>query len=79
MQITETFEAILALLEQLVMLTQGLVVIIFLQMLFIIAVAKNTQPRRELEPRKPSLFSRLRQRVRPKKKLPEGDTKELVT
>ena len=76
MQITDLFEGILASLNDLIILTQGLVVVVTLHMLISIAIAKNTQHRQELKPRRPSLLSRLR--LKKKKELPEGDKKGLV-
>lgn len=80
LQIIETFEQMLELLTELVTLTQGLVVVVFLQLLFTLAVAKNTQPQRKLKPDRPSLLSRIRSRLSRKKKkqLPKGDRLELT-
>ncbi len=82
MQLFDTFETMLETLLSLENLISSLVIILFIQLIFILSVARNTQVLAKATshpPKKkgPSLLTRLRQRLRPSVKLPKGDDKEL--
>ncbi len=83
LQLLETFELILAMLEELVYLTQGLIVIVFFTMLINIAIAKNTQPSKELKALRAKGVSKRRRLWKFIKRdkgpqLPTGEPKELA-
>jgi len=76
MQLVETF-------QQMIDLLQSVVLIMFIQLIFILAVARNTQVVAKSTsspptPRGPSILRRFWRRLRPSIKLPEGDKKELT-
>lgn len=79
MQIIDTFVDMLQVLEDLRYIVQGLVIVIFLQLIMQIAIAKNTQTAKRLQaPRGPRVWTRLYRRLRKKQVLPPGDKKEGV-
>lgn len=84
MQLFEAFDIMVLLLEELIYITQGLVVIVFLNWICTVAIARNTQVLSKAthtpidKEKRFSLRSRIWQRLRPRVKLPEGDEKELT-
>jgi hypothetical protein len=83
-QLMDTWQEILQTLISIETTISALIMIVFIQLLCQIANARNTQvvarsthtpkqPQRE-----PSLIGRIWRRLRPSKRLPEGDTKELT-
>lgn len=83
LQIFDTFEQILQSLLRLEQTVAGLVLITSIILLCNIATARNTQAlsKSHTQPHQkqvPSLYARVRQRLRPSRQLPEGDKKELV-
>lgn len=71
------FNDILVTLQDLINLTQALVVIVFIQLIINIAIAKNTQPIRKIEGPKERWWWRITRRGK-KKKL-ESKRKELIS
>ncbi len=83
MQLLDTFQAILLVLEEILYIIQGLVVVIFIHLVFTLAMARNTQvlakaTHTPLKEKRSSRLTRLRQRLRPRVELPPSDKKELV-
>ena len=77
MQIFDTFADILAVLEDLLSLVTILVIIQFLSLIFLAAISRNVKAK-IVRPHRPNILRRLYQRIKNRKQLPPGDTKEMT-
>lgn len=76
MQIVDAFEEMVQLLQQLKLSLNTLILLVFLDLLFTVAIVRNTQPGR-IPREQDSIWRRIYHRLR-RPKLPKGDKKELV-
>ena len=76
MQIVDSFQTMIELLNDIRLSLNTLIFLIFINIILHIAVAKNTRPDAPL--RKPGIFSRLWQKMKRGPKLPRGEKKELT-